>query len=215
MWLYKMASVMPAKSPFSVNNLQQRANFLKALTVDIAGKAKVNNESAIDLINEMGGLDEFEGVDNISKFENMMYIAVNSIGYVNTVLPQVPINDNDLGGGGKKLQKGGALSMADQKEIQLKMLSYLFLNMSGKARALISPLTDPRQLLVILNNIPQSVQSLPQYNQWLIGLRSRVQAEVTAMNPQQPPRPNSKLILEILSLYSHMIYIKEVQRRRF
>ena len=203
-------------SPFSVNNLQQRANFLKALTVDIAGKAKVNNESAIDLINEMGGLDEFEGVDNISKFENMMYIAVNSIGYVNTVLPQVPINDNDLGGGGKKLQKGGALSMAEQKEIQLKMLSYLFLNMSGKARALISPLTDPRQLLVILNNIPQSVQSLPQYNQWLIGLRSRVQAEVTAMNPQQPlPRPNSKLILEILSLYSHMIYIKEYSGEDF
>ena len=204
-------------SPFSVNNLQNRAVFLEELYQNIARKASTGNEKEIDLINETGGLDQFPGDYNIERFINMMNIAVNSIKHMNTGYDvdmdgasdsddEMIVHDDDFEGG-SKIQKGGALpSIKVQKETQLRILTYLFLDISGKARALISPLTDPRQLLVILNNIPS-----PYTDE----LRTRVQAEVAAMNPQQPPPPNSKLILEILSLYSQMIYFNGLSGEDF
>uniref|UniRef100_A0A6C0CPU2 Uncharacterized protein n=1 Tax=viral metagenome TaxID=1070528 RepID=A0A6C0CPU2_9ZZZZ len=205
-------------SPFSVNNLDQRATFLRSLSENIAQAATAGNEKAIDLINEMGGLDEFSGDSNISKFENMMDIAVNSIKYVNADLPGqqadtdegIDEDDLDLEGGTKKMQKGGAVpDLAKQKEIQLTMLSYLFLNMSGKARALINPLTDPRQLLVILqkmesigiNNGKQEFVNYVKNSAAYKVLNSNGQVTLADLNMN-----SSQATFELLSLYSNMIY---------
>lgn len=157
-------------SPFSIDNLHNRADFLISLSTNINEKANDNSanghDKAIKIINDVGSLEEFLGNSDNERFIELMTIAKNSIMFANKNLG-VKLSGKCQGqgqGGGKKIvQKGGnVLTLHEQKMKQLTNLSYLLKDMSGEARALITPLTDEIQLKIVLNKMDEIGETIKQ-----------------------------------------------------
>jgi len=227
-------------SPFSIDNLNRRSNFLKNLATNIATKATGDDDAAArararDVIEEIGDVELYadqtyiasDGSANPAKTDTQMFevmmsqaaeiIKAPTTDVVDDVMGNADANldedDDELGGGKKIVQKGGKdivqkggtdLTPQQQKDQQLTMLSYLVLGISGQARKLIAPLTDKKQLLIVLQKIKDYYPNKDAIDD--------ADSLIAVVNNLSENRIPSNIIFKVLSLYSLTVYYSEKQR---